>query len=82
MKITKSITLTAETRIDEQVVMRHNATINSANPDDITLSHPVLRKTDYRDHRTECMTDYQEFEDMAFAVQAEMLADKNVTAEE
>ena len=76
MTITKSVTLTAETKINDRVVMRHNATINSENPEDITLSHPILRKTDYRDHRTECMADYQEFEDEAFKIQSEMLADK------
>lgn len=78
MTITKSVTLTAETKIDDRVVMRHNATINSENPDDIVLSHPILRKADYRDHRSECMADYQAFEDEAFRVQTEMLADKIV----
>lgn len=75
MDIKKSITLTADTKIDGNVVMRHTATINSENPEDITISHPVLRKTDYRDNRTAVMSDYMAFEDMAFQIQQELIQD-------
>lgn len=73
MDIKKSITLTADTKIDGNVVMRHTATINSENPEDISISHPVLRKNEYRDNRTTVMADYMAFEDAAFQVQQELL---------
>ena len=75
MDIKKSITLTADTKIDGNVVMRHTATINSENPEDITISHPVLRKPEYRDNRTVVMSDYMAFEDAAFQIQQELVDD-------
>lgn len=80
MDIKKSITLTADTKIDGNVVMRHTATINSENPEDISISHPVLRKTEYRDNRTAVMSDYMAFEDAAFQVQKELSKTAGETA--
>lgn len=75
MNIKRSITLTADTTIDGVVVMRHSATINSENPEDISISHPVLRKPEYRDNRTAIMSDYMAFEDAAFQIQQELISD-------
>lgn len=75
MDIKKSITLTADTKVNGNVVMRHTATINSENPEDITISHPVLRKPEYRDNRTTVMSDYMAFEDAAFQIQQELIQD-------
>lgn len=74
----KEITLTGESRIDDVVAEVYRAVINSENPDDMTLTAVQRDKALYKANRTVCRADNAEFEEMAYAVQDEMIAQKTM----
>lgn len=71
---TKSITITGNSKIGDVVAESYSATINSDNPEDITLSSWQQDKATYKANRAQCRKDSAEFEDLAYQLQDEMLA--------
>lgn len=56
----------------------YSCTINSENPNDFRISRVPNGsdyKTYYKDNRDECHEDYKAFEDAAFALQDQMIAE-------
>lgn len=72
----KSITLTGGSCIDGVQAEGYSATINSENPEDITLSSWQTDKELYKKNRSQCRQDAAEFEDAAYAIQDELIAEK------
>ena len=71
----KKITVEGESVINGGVVQGYRAEINSENPEDITLSDWIVDKNGYKENRVQARRDSNEFEDMAYAIQDEMIAD-------
>lgn len=78
---TKKITLTGTSVIDGVNVEGYTATIDSENPENMTITSFPHNKTLLKENRVQCRADEAEFEDMAYALQDEMLAAKEVEAE-
>ena len=78
----KSVTLTGESYIEGVQAEGYSATINSDNPEDITLTSWQTDKALYKANRTQCRQDSNEFEDVAYALQDEMIAEKQSEATE
>lgn len=89
-KVTKSVTITAESIIEvtegntvKQVTTEtYTGRIISDNPEDIRISRSTLgaeSKKVYKEHREECREDYAAFEDMVYSIQDEMLANTATT---
>lgn len=74
----KEITLTGESRIDDVVAEVYRAVINSENPDDMTLTAVQRDKALYKANRRQCRADNEEFEEMAYDLQDEMIAQKSM----
>jgi hypothetical protein len=80
--VKKNIEVTAETVINGEQAVGYRATINSDNPDDVTISSWQTDKNLYKSNRAECRKDAAEFEDMLYAIQDEMLSEKADSTEE
>lgn len=88
----KKITLTANSAITvtegdstrEVLVEGYTCTIDSANPKNMNVSkYPASPegKELYKDNREACRADYAAFEDAAYALQDELIAEKQAEAE-
>lgn len=75
MTMKKEITLTGESKIDGVTAQSYRAVINSENPSDMTLTSVQRDKALYKKNRATCRADEAEFEDAAYALQDEMLAE-------
>lgn len=78
--IKKNITLTATCKIDGEDVAGYSATINSENPEDINLSDWPISKALYKANRVQCRKDQAEFEDTAYALQDQMITEKEAAS--
>lgn len=76
VNIKKNITLTGESMIDGVQAEGYSATINSDNPEDMTLSSWQTDKNLCKANRTQCRKDKADFEDTAYALQDELIAEK------
>ncbi|MDY3249795.1 MAG: hypothetical protein SOX32_05535 [Candidatus Choladocola sp.] len=81
LKTKKSITLTGNSVIDGVVVAGYQAVINSDDPNDMNISSWQQDKAMYTANRSQCRQDEAEFEDTAYALQDELLAEKQSTAD-
>lgn len=81
LTVRKSITLTGDCMIDGVKAEGYSAVINSSNPLDITFSSYPQNKELCKANRAQCRADEAEFEDLAYAIQDEMLAEKEAAGE-
>lgn len=82
LKTKKSITLTGNSVIDGVVVAGYQAVINSDDPNDMNISSWQQDKAMYKANRAQCRQDEAEFEDTAYALQDELIAEKQSEATE
>lgn len=75
LEIKKKITLTGESLIDGKQAEGYQATIDSANPEDIVFSSWQTDKVLYKANRAACRKDAADFEDAAYTLQDQLLAD-------
>lgn len=73
LNMKKSITLTGESMINGVQAEGYSATINSNDPEDMTLSSWQTDKALYKANRSQCRQDAADFEDAAYALQDEMI---------
>lgn len=78
-KLKKSITLSGSSTIDGEVAQQYQVVINSENPEDINFSNWQANKALYKENRVQCRKDEAEFEEMAYAIQDEMIAENEAT---
>lgn len=81
LSVKKNITLTGECIIDGVKAEGYTAVINSENPLDMTLSNYQQNKELCKANRAICRADRAEFEDLAYAIQDEMLTEKETAGE-
>ena len=74
LKKIQKITLEGKSIIDDVVVSNFVASINSEDPNQMTLSSVQVNKEAYKKNRVAVRADEAEFEDYAYSVQDEMLA--------
>ncbi len=68
-------TITGRSVVDDKEVCAFNASINSANPNDINFSSHQINKELYKANRTQCRADEAEFEDYCYTLQEELIAE-------
>ena len=73
----KSLTLRNDIKLGDKVIKGMTATINGANPDDITFSEWTNDKVLYKEHRVVIRQLEAEFEEAAYAEQEKMIAEIN-----
>lgn len=78
LKTTRNVNLEGQSIINGVTVERYTANINQDNPEGMTITRTILNGSVRKDNRAECITDQVAFEDEAYAVQAEMMAAKEV----
>ncbi|MCC8049700.1 MAG: hypothetical protein LIP10_03440 [Clostridiales bacterium] len=77
LTVTKSITLTGTTKIDGVIAERHAATINSDNPEEMSINLGIKVNKSLSEANLEtCRAERNEFEDAAIALKNELLAAK------
>lgn len=72
LKINERKSITGHSMVGETPVFRYTAEINSANPDDMSISYLQLDAAAYEANRVECRADQAEFEDHVYAAKAAM----------
>lgn len=78
LETTRNVNLTGKSIINGVTVENYTANINQDNPEGMTITRTILNGSVRKDNRGECIDDQVAFEDEAYAVQAEMLAAKEV----
>lgn len=73
LKKTEKINITGESIIDEKVVCAFSVVIDPEAPEKMTINQFQRDKEAYKEHRAECRADFAEFEDYAYARQAEFI---------
>lgn len=76
----KQITINGTSTIDGTAAENYQAVINEENPADMTLSSWQVDKELYKANRTECRRDKAAFEDAAYEIQDELIAEKEAAA--
>lgn len=77
----KSITITGSSIIEGVIAEGYQAVIDGENPSEMNLSSWQQDKAAYKANRTQCRKDAADFEDAAYALQDEMIAEKEAAAE-
>ena len=72
----KSINVSAVSVIDETVVESYQCTINSENPEELNYTSWISDKELYKTNRKTCQQDRAAFEDAMYAIQDEMITNK------
>ena len=73
LKKVEKINITGESIIDEKVVCAYSVVIDHENPEKMVVNQMQRDKEAYKAHRAECRADFAEFEDYAYARQAEII---------
>lgn len=74
--VKKELTLNNQIKLDDIVVCGQTATINSDNPEDMSISAWTNDKQLYKENRTEIRKLQAQFEDAAFAEQDILIAEQ------
>lgn len=78
LTLNKKITLNGTSMIDGVAVEGYTAQIDSENPENMTITSFPHNKALLKENRVQCRQDEAEFEDMAYALQDELIAAKEV----
>lgn len=78
----KETVLKGESRIDGAIAESHRAEINSVDPVNMTITSVQVDKAAYKAIRAACRADRAAFEDAAYELQEEMMAENKTTAKE
>lgn len=81
LELKKKITINGKSIIDGVEVCGYQAQIDSANPEDIVLTDWQVNKEMYKANRSECRADQADFEDYAYSVQDELIAEAETNTE-
>lgn len=73
LTIKKSITLDGNSVFNGVIAETYRAVINDENPEDMTITSYQQNKQTYKENRIQCRKDSAEFEEMAYALQDEMI---------
>lgn len=73
LTIKKSITLDGNSVFNGVIAETYRAVIDNENPEDMTIASYQQNKQTYKENRVECRKDSAEFEEVAYALQDEMI---------
>lgn len=76
LNITKTTQFRGESKIGETAAKMFEATINTANPENMTLNSYVINYDLYKSNRSAIAADQAAFEDVAYAFQDQLIAEK------
>lgn len=76
LNMKKSVTITGQSIVDGVVAEGYQAVIDSENPSDMNITSWQQDKAVYKANRAQCRADAAEFEDAAYELQDEMIAEK------
>lgn len=82
LKIEKNIVLTGSSLIEGVMAEGYQATIDSKNPENMTMSSWQSDRTAYKVNREVCRKDKAAFEDAAYELQDAMIAEKEAEGQE
>lgn len=82
LKIKKSTTITGHSVINGVDVCGYQAIIDNENPEMLSMSEWKNDELLYKENRTVCRADEAEFEDLVYALQDELIAQKGTEADE
>lgn len=82
LRKSENIIINGNSVIDGVEVMGFQATINSENPQAMSMNYWQINAELYKANRTQCRADQAEFEDYAYSVQDKMISEQAETAEE
>lgn len=71
-----SVTMNGSSTFNGETAETYTATIDSSNPENISMSNYIQNNKVYRDNRQQCYADRKAFDDMVYAKQDEMIAAK------
>nr|DAH51891.1 MAG TPA: hypothetical protein [Bacteriophage sp.] len=69
----KSISLSGDSKVNDQVIFAFQASINSNNPKEVQFSNWINDHELYKQNRKECNADYESFQDEVYKLQDSML---------
>ena len=78
----KNITITGGSSIDGVKASEFKATIDSENPANMTITNWQTNKALYKANHDVCIADQKAFEEYAYTLQDEMIAEKQAEAVE
>ena len=81
LKTSKNVTVNGMSMIDGVQAAGYTASIDTQDPNSMNISSWQTDKALYKAHRAECRADAAEFEDLAYAMQDEMLDELEATKE-
>lgn len=76
LNITKTTQFRGESKIGEVVAKVFEATINTTNPENMTFNNYIINYDLYKSNRTAIATEQTQFEDAAYAFQAQLIAEQ------
>lgn len=76
LNMSKKITYSGRSVIDGVAAAGFQAIIDSENPSNMSISNWVMDKNLYKKNHETCISDQAEFENYAFTVQDELIAEK------
>lgn len=76
LTITKTTQFRGESKIGDTAAKMFEATINTTNPENITLNSYVINYELYKANRTAIATDQTAFEDAVYAFQESLIAEQ------
>ena len=82
LRKSENLIINGNSVIDGVEAMGFQATINSANPQAMSINYRQVNAELYKANRTQCRADQAEFEDYAYSVQDKMISEGAETAEE
>ncbi|PKM87503.1 MAG: hypothetical protein CVU87_09480 [Firmicutes bacterium HGW-Firmicutes-12] len=80
LEIIKTTTFTGTAKIGEVAAKVFSATINTANPEDMSFNHYVVKYDLYKANRAAIGAEQSAFEDAAYTFQDQLIAEKAVQA--
>lgn len=81
LKTNKATTIKGFSVIEGKNAAGFQAVINSDNPEDMTITNWQMDKALYKANREQCRADQAAFEDAAYALQNEMIAEMTAATE-
>lgn len=76
LNITKTTNFRGEAKVGEAAVKMFEATINTANPEHLTLNSYVINYELYKSNRTTIAADQAAFEDAVYLFQEQLIAEQ------
>lgn len=77
LKVTKSITLNGESRINDQVVAYMSATLSTDGNSSNHVNANIINRELYNANKTQVRQDIADFDDMVYAVEDELVVGGN-----